>query len=490
MCGIAGFLPRSPMSPERLQALVRNMANTLVHRGPDDQGEYVDPHIGLGARRLAIIDREHAHQPMSNDDGSLVLIYNGEIYNYRTLRTALAAEGCHFRTSSDTEVLLRVLERYGSAGIQRLEGMFAFALWNARERQLLLARDWLGQKSLYTVETPEGFAFASEIKALLQVPGVVPRLDLLHLSHYMTLRYLPGTGTLFQGVQKLPAGHILEVGGTDKSLRELWRPAYEPKHALDEPEILDQLDGLLARVVDEHLMSEVPLGAFLSGGIDSSLVVAYASRALPEPLTTFSVGVSDAEQNELPWARQIAERFHTNHTETIVDLDLAVLTARMTAALEEPVDPFGAGVYIVSEAACRQVTVALGGDGGDELFAGYDRYKGQALAELYALLPIALDTVSCGACSTGCPWDSATTRSPPSSAGLISRRQLRVPALRQQCRLPTLSAWAQEPAVRTGRLERTRAGHQRAVAQKVLRRRVREGLHRQDAACGLPDAPR
>jgi asparagine synthase (glutamine-hydrolysing) len=327
---------------------------------------------------------------MTSDDGSLVLVYNGEIYNYRTLRAALAAEGCQFRTNSDTEVLLRLLERHGPDGVRQLEGMFAFALWNHRTRELLLARDWLGQKSLYCVETPEGFAFASEIKALLKVPGVVPRVNLVHLSHYMTLRYLPGTGTCFQGIEKLPAGHLLEVRGANRASRELWRPAYEPKHALQEADILDRLDRLLADVVSEHLMSEVPLGAFLSGGIDSSLVVAYASQALQEPLTTFSVGVSNAEQNELPWARQVADRFRTRHTETIVDPDLADLTPRMTAALEEPVDPFAAGVYVVSEVARRHVTVALGGDGGDELFAGYERYRGQALAEIYAVLPRAL----------------------------------------------------------------------------------------------------
>ena len=380
-------MPKLPTSTDLLRSYVGNMTSRLVHRGPDDAGIHVTGEIALGMRRLAIIDVAQGRQPMYSDDGSLVLVFNGEIYNYRRLRAQLVAEGCAFRTDSDTEVVLRLLERGGSRAIQRLEGMFAFALWNVRDRVLLLARDWMGQKPLYWVETPTGFAFASEIKALLTLPGVARTLDLQTLSHYMSLRYLPRESTFFEAVRKLPAAHTLTVTPEGRSVEEIWRPAYEPKHALTEKQIIDRLDELLAEVVREHLMSEVPLGAFLSGGIDSSLVVAYASRALREPLTTFSIGVHDEGQSELPWARQVAELYRTRHSETIVDPDLAALTPQMVAALEEPVDPFGAGVYVVSEVAQRSVTVALGGDGGDELFAGYDRYKGQALAELYAHLP-------------------------------------------------------------------------------------------------------
>jgi asparagine synthase (glutamine-hydrolysing) len=206
----------------------------------------------------------------------------------------------------------------------------------------------------------------------------------------MSLRCLPGDETLFAGIRKLPAAHVMTISARGRSLRQLWRPSYEPKLALPEHQIIDRLDELLAGVVGEHLMSEVPLGAFLSGGIDSSLVTWYASRALREPLTTFAVGVTDEAQSELPWARQVADICGTRHIETIVEPDLAMLAPRMAAALEEPVDPFGAAVYVVSEVARRHVTVALGGDGGDELFAGYDRYRGQQLAELYAHVPAAL----------------------------------------------------------------------------------------------------
>jgi asparagine synthase (glutamine-hydrolysing) len=366
------------------------MTDALVHRGPDDSGEFISPQVGLGMRRLAIIDRAHGQQPMASDDGRLVLVFNGEIYNYLELKQALAADGCVFRTQSDTEVVLRILERHGVEGIARLEGMFCFAVWDARKRELTLARDWLGQKSLFWVETPEGFAFASEIKALLTLPGVRRELDLTALSHYMSLRCLPGDDTLFAGIRKLPAAHVMKVSARGRSLRQLWRPSYEPKFALREGQIVDRLDELLSTVVRQHLMSEVPLGAFLSGGIDSSLVTWYASRGLREPLNTFAVGVTDESQSELPWARQVADLCGTRHVETLVQPDLAMLAPRMAAALEEPVDPFGAAVYVVSEVARRHVTVALGGDGGDELFAGYDRYRGQQLAELYAHVPAVL----------------------------------------------------------------------------------------------------
>ena len=391
MCGIAGLLPGILMPRETVGLRIRAMTDALVHRGPDDCGDYVDPGVGLGMRRLAIIDRAHGQQPMRTEDGRLVLVFNGEIYNYRDLRGSLESAGCAFRTESDTEVVLRLLERSGTSGVRRLEGMFCFALWNTQTRELTLARDWLGQKSLYWTRTPEGFAFASEIKALLTLPGVARHMNLAALSHYMSLRFLPGEHTFFEGIQKLPAAHVMTVTPDGRTnLSELWRPAYEPKHPLSERQIIDRLDELLSSVVREHLMSEVPLGAFLSGGIDSSLIVGYASKALQQPLTTFAVGVHDEEQSELPWARRVAAIHGTHHIETVVEPDLAGLTPRMVASLEEPVDPFGAGVYVVSEVARRRVTVALGGDGGDELFAGYDRYKGQQLAELYSHLPAVL----------------------------------------------------------------------------------------------------
>jgi asparagine synthase (glutamine-hydrolysing) len=387
MCGIVGILPRRPADPGRLDDLVRRMAAAVVHRGPDDEGFHVTPEIALGVRRLAIIDVAGGHQPMATAAGTRVIAMNGEIYNHRDLRRELERAGVRFRTECDTEVALAAYDTWGAAGIGRLEGMFAFAVWNEREKTLLLARDWMGQKSLYHADTGLGFVFASEVKAILALDLVPRRTDLPALSHFMSLRYLPGTSTLFAGISKLPAAHRLEVGASSRRLERMWVPRYEPKWRTSEADALDGLDRTMRAVVAEHLMSEVPLGAFLSGGIDSSLVVAYAALASSEPLRTFSVGVDVDSQSELPWARSVAERYRTRHHERIVEPDLARLAPRMMAAVEEPVDPFAAGVYLVSEITAEQVTVALGGDGGDELFAGYDRYRGQELAERYARLP-------------------------------------------------------------------------------------------------------
>ena len=247
----------------------------------------------------------------------------------------------------------------------------------------------MGQKPIYYAETELVWVFGSEIKALLALEMIPRELDLQALSHYMSMRYLPGSSTFFRGVSKVPAAHTVTVTASARSFERFWTPSYQPKWQGDEGEVIDGLDEVLAEVIGEHLMSDVPLGAFLSGGIDSSLVVAYAARASDEPLRTFSIGVRDA-QSELPWARLVAERYQTRHFERTIEPDLASLGPRMVRAMEEPVDPFSAGLYTVSEVAAEHVTVCLGGDGGDELFAGYDRYVGQQLAELYAHLPAAV----------------------------------------------------------------------------------------------------
>jgi asparagine synthase (glutamine-hydrolysing) len=390
MCGIAGILPDRDTDPQQLERWVRRMCAALVHRGPDDEGLFVAPEIGLGMRRLAIIDVANGRQPMLSDNGRYALVFNGEVYNYRALRSQLEKLGCRFHTDCDTEVALRTFESWGLEGIKRLEGMFALAVWDTTQRRLTVVRDWLGQKSVYWMRCALGLAFASEIKALLVLPGAERRPNLLALSHYMSMRYLPGESTFFEGITKLPPAHALEVTRRGTTATRLWRPGYEPKHTAPEADLIGELDGIMSQVVGEHLMSDVPLGAFLSGGIDSSLVVAYAARASQQPLRTFSIGVNEDSQSELPWARQVAQRYGTRHTETITEPDLAHLTPRMVASMEEPVDPFACGVYVVSRVAAAEVTVAMGGDGGDELFAGYDRYKGQELAEYYAHLPRAV----------------------------------------------------------------------------------------------------
>ena len=390
MCGIVGIVPRAPADPARLEARVRQMADALVHRGPDDEGFHVTPDVAIGMRRLSIIDLAGGQQPIFTPDRGKAIVFNGEIYNYRALRDELVAEGRAFHTKSDTEVALQAFDTWGEDGLSRLEGMFALGIWDEAAKTLHLARDWLGQKSLYYAETREGFAFASEIKALLDLPGVPRELDLQAASHYMSMRYLPGRSTFFAGVSKLPAAHRLAVRGGERESARWWKPAYEPKWQGSEAEVLDGLDRVLETVVAEHLESEVPLGAFLSGGIDSSLVVAYASRISPAPVRTFSIGVNEDSQSELPWARQVAEQYRTAHFETVVEPDLASLAPRMVEAMEEPCDPLAAGNYVVSKVAAEHVTVCLGGDGGDELFAGYDRYVGQQLAEIYAHVPAAI----------------------------------------------------------------------------------------------------
>ncbi len=387
MCGIAGIVPDRDGDPEQLKQWVHRMCEAIVHRGPDDEGIFVAPGIALGMRRLAIIDVALGKQPMYSADRRHTIVFNGEIYNYKTLRTELRDAGAQFATNSDTEVVLRAFEVWGVAGLKRLEGMFSVALWDSAERRLTIARDWLGQKSVYGTRCALGWAFASEIKALLVLPGVERKLDVQAMSHYMSMRYLPGEATFFAGITKLPAAHLLQIDARGMTTDRLWTPEYTPKWTGSEAQLLDEFDALMSKVVGEHLMSDVPLGAFLSGGIDSSLIVAYAAKAMNEPLSTFSIGVDDKTQSELPWARQVADRYKTHHHETMAQADFVQLMPRMVATMEEPVDPFAYGVYMVSEAARKHVTVALGGDGGDELFAGYDRYKGQQIAEMYSMVP-------------------------------------------------------------------------------------------------------
>ncbi|MGH0028182.1 MAG: asparagine synthase (glutamine-hydrolyzing) [Myxococcota bacterium] len=390
MCGIVGIVPQRPSDPAHLDALVRKMAASLAHRGPDDDGFHVTPEVAIGMRRLSIIDVAGGKQPIFTPDAKKAIVFNGEIYNFRALRDELVADGRAFATKSDTEVALHAFDAWGEDGIRRLEGMFAVAVWDEASKTLTLARDWMGQKSIYFAETADGFAFASEIKALLDLDGVPRELDLQAASHYMSMRYLPGRSTFFAGVSKVPAAHTVRVRGGDRRFERYWNPAYQPKWQGSEADVLDGLDQVLATAVGEHLESEVPLGAFLSGGIDSSLVVAYASRISGAPLGTYSIGVNDDSQSELPWARQVAEQYRTAHFETVVEPDLASLAPRMVEAMEEPCDPLAAGNYVVSQVAAEHVTVCLGGDGGDELFAGYDRYVGQQLAELYAHVPAAI----------------------------------------------------------------------------------------------------
>lgn len=390
MCGIVGIVPVDNIDQGKLAEIVELMAKAIVHRGPDDQGVMVLPGVAIGMRRLSIIDVAGGHQPITSASGNKSIVFNGELYNYRQLRKELEAKGIEFKTASDTEVVLEAFDMWGENTLKLFEGMFGLAVWDHLNSTLLIARDGTGQKSIYYAETSIGLIFASEIKALLASGLVARKLNIQAMSHYMSMRYLPGDSTFFAGVKKLPAAHSMIVAGTSINIECFWKRKYQPKHTLNETDLLDELDVIMEKVVSEHLMSDVPIGAFLSGGIDSSLVVSYASKVMDEPLRTFSVGVNHDSQSELPWAKEVAERYKTNHFETIAEPDLAKLAPTVVHAMEEPADPLAFGNYVVSKVASEHVTVALGGDGGDEIFSGYDRYKGQRLAEVYSHIPALL----------------------------------------------------------------------------------------------------
>jgi asparagine synthase (glutamine-hydrolysing) len=370
--------------------VLRAMAGQISHRGPDDEGFYQNREIGLGSRRLSIIDLSTGHQPIANEDETIWIVFNGEIYNYPELRERLVGQGHQFKTHTDTEVIVHLYEQYGLDSVRHLRGMFAFALWDERQQRLFMARDPLGQKPLYYYQGPGKFVFGSEIKALLADAGVMPRLNARAMHNVISLRYIPGDDTMFEGINKLPAGHYLTLQNERLNVVRYWDLSYTPKIQGSEDEIVEQLHKLLQDTISCHMLSDVPLGAFLSGGLDSSLVTALMSTLSPRPIATFSIGVREQDFNELPFARMVAERYKTEHHEHIVEPNVVVTLPEMIHFMEEPVDPFAFGVYSVAKLASQYVKVVLGGDGGDEIFAGYDRYLGNQLVDLYCMVPAPL----------------------------------------------------------------------------------------------------
>ena len=366
------------------------MTHRLAHRGPDGSGFYMDEHIALGHRRLSIIDLDGGQQPISNEDGSLVLICNGEIYNSPDLRTMLERRKHVFKTSTDVEVILHLYEEYGKDCVRMLRGMFAFALWDVRQRSLFLARDHLGQKPLFYYRRGADLVFASEIKALLGPGGMEPRLDLEGLWHYLSLRLIPERGTLFQGVRKLPAASTLTFIDGELGVENYWRPDFRHPSRARERRLVEELEALLHETVRLHMLSDVPVGAFLSGGVDSSLVAAIAASRSGAGFPVFALGVAEAGFNEVPFARSVADRYQMHLRKVTARPGIVELLPEMIFHMDEPADPYGAGIYQVSELAGRCVKVALSGDGGDESFAGYDRYLGQRLVDVYRSLPSGL----------------------------------------------------------------------------------------------------
>lgn len=384
MCGIAGILDPKGATPEE----ARTMASTIAHRGPDDATVHCEGPLGLGFRRLSIIDLDTGRQPISNEDGRIRVVLNGEIYNYRSLRKRLQGAGHRFSTTSDTEVLVHLYEEHGRGLVDHLRGMFAFALWDAGNRRLMIARDHLGQKPLFWARRNGRFWFASEIKAILAVEEAFRRPDLHALHEYFSIRVVSEDRTMFEGIHKLPAGHILEVTpGEEPDIRRYWDLRYDPKVRIDETEAVDMLDERLREAVDLHLVADVEVASYLSGGIDSGLVTAIASGLTDDPLRTFSVGTPYAEFDELPAARRVAARYGTRHEETSIQGSDIALLPRLVAHLDEPSDPLGVCQWRIAELAARHVKVVLGGDGGDELFGGYDRYYGAQYARYWAMLP-------------------------------------------------------------------------------------------------------
>ncbi len=388
MCGFAAFHHPEGRTPERgwLQAA----ATLLRHRGPDDEGLLAEPGAGLAFRRLAIVDVAAGHQPLANEDGTVWIAFNGEIYNHAELRTELERAGHRYRTHSDTETLVHAYEEWGPAFVRRLRGMFAFAIWDRPRRRMFVARDHVGIKPLYWTRAEGAFVCASEVKALFAFPGVERRADPDAVVQHLTLRYAAAPRTLFAGIHKLPAGHSLTLELGDAKLERWWRAEYEPKQALSADDALAEVEQRLTASVRSHLMSDVPLGALLSGGVDSGLVVALMSRLSDRPVQTFSVGFdAPGAYSELPFARRVADHCGTEHHELTVGAeDLLRELPSLVWHQDEPMsEPAAIPTYMVSRLARETVTVVLTGEGGDELFAGYPKYAVEPVARRLAMLP-------------------------------------------------------------------------------------------------------
>jgi len=381
VCGICGVMAASsPLRPD-VRASIGSMTDRIRHRGPDGDGVFTDAHAALGHRRLAIIDRAGGHQPMSTEDGSLWVVFNGEIYNHHDLRHQLEARGHAFRTVSDTEAILHAYEEWGVECVRRFEGMFAIAIYNKPARELLLARDRLGKKPMFFATFDRTLHFASEIKALMASPAWNGEVDPSTFEEYLSLGYILAPRTVYRHVQKLEPGHWLRFSRHGIDIRRYWDVERFDVDRRPTEQLASELDALLADRVRERLESEVPLGAFLSGGVDSGLVVSYMSDAMRQPVNTTTVGFGEVEHNELAAARLTAAGHATDHHEEIIRPNLELVLDEVVGGFDEPfADASAVPTYYVSMATRRHVTVALSGDGGDEVFGGYDfRYVPHAL---------------------------------------------------------------------------------------------------------------
>ncbi|MDP3298333.1 MAG: asparagine synthase (glutamine-hydrolyzing) [Thermodesulfovibrionia bacterium] len=410
MCGIAGIINIS--SPPQ-KSLMEIMCGIMKHRGPDGEGYYMEGPIALGHRRLSIIDLEGGKQPLSNEDGTVWITYNGEIYNFPELRKELIEKGHRFKTKSDTETIVHAYEEYGVQCLEKLRGMFAFGIWDDKKKRLFLARDRLGKKPLYYYLNDKKFIFASELKAILQDKRVNREINSKAIADYLTYNYIPFPETIFKGIYKLPPAHFMTVKIVqgvqssqgdikqaeclDLSVQQYWDIKYEPDYSLSEDDWADALRENLKEAVRLRLISDVPLGAFLSGGIDSSTVVALMSMVQDTPVKTFSIGFKEEDFSEVKYARDVSKIFGTEHHEMIVEPDAMGILPDLAWEFDEPfADSSAIPTYYVSKMARQHVTVILSGDGGDEIFAGYRRYLWARDMHRYDWLPITLKKILFG----------------------------------------------------------------------------------------------
>ena len=391
ICGIYNYGSHEPVSLEQLQA----MNDTLHHRGPNDEGRYTDGDLGLAMRRLSIIDIGGGKQPIHNEDRTIWIVFNGEIFNYPKLKRYLEGKGHTFYTRSDTETIVHLYEEHGDDCVNYLRGMFAFALWDGPSRSLLLARDRVGIKPLFYCDTGKGeLLFSSEPKALLASPKVSRDMDLQGLDAYFAYGYIPAPLSIYRSIRKLPAGHVMKIRRSDSSIRKYWDLYFRPERGKPESYFAGKFEEIFSEAVKMRLISEVPLGAFLSGGIDSGLVVAYMAEAMNDRLHTFSVGFSGnvgGYLDERPYARMVAERYRCEHRELLLEPRVETILDDIVESFDEPfADDSVIPSYYICETSSRDLTVALTGLGGDELFAGYERHLGFRISLLYDYLPSAL----------------------------------------------------------------------------------------------------
>ena len=390
MCAIYGVLTRRGNRPD--ERILNVMGNALAHRGPDDAGTFVSGPLLMGMRRLSIIDVEGGHQPISNEDGTISVVCNGEIYGFERIKADLLRRGHRFRSNSDTEMLVHLYEEYGDDLVQHIDGMYCFAIWDQPKQRLLLGRDRLGIKPLYLLMEPHRMIFASELKGILALPDVDRRIDPNALREYLSLGYVPAPHSMIQRIQKLPPASVMSWEGGEFQTRQYWALPEPASERFSESEWIARVRTELERSVKEQMVSDVPLGAFLSGGIDSSAVVGLMARNTSSPVKTYSIGFdtqgAGRYYNELPFAKAVAEQFETDHREIVVRPDCSDLLPKLIWQLDEPIaDSAFITTYLVAEFAQQDVTVTLCGVGGDELFGGYRRYLGEYYSRLYQRVP-------------------------------------------------------------------------------------------------------